>query len=250
MNESNGFHIGRLRIFSSSTLKLLACLFMLIDHAGLLLFPRYKIFRIIGRLAFPIFAYLIAEGCRYTRNKLKHFLLVFGLGTVCELVYIIYSGSAEGNILLTFSCSILLIYTVQFVKKSFYSGELSERVLSVLLFLITLILAAVASLSIGLDYGFGGVLLPVFPALFHYKEGETAEYFKRIDLHPLKLAVFTVAMLFVDGLPFLQMWSLLAVPLLALYNGKPGIRKFKYGFYIFYPAHLLLLEGLYLLLKT
>ena len=75
MNESNGFHIGRLRIFSSSTLKLLACLFMLIDHAGLLLFPRYKIFRIIGRLAFPIFAYLIAEGCRYTRNKLKHFLL-------------------------------------------------------------------------------------------------------------------------------------------------------------------------------
>ena len=248
MNETAERLFGRLRIFSSSTLKLLACVFMLIDHAGLLLFPHYKIFRIIGRLAFPIFAYLIAEGCRYTRNKLKHFLLVFGLGTICELVYIIYSGAAEGNILLTFSCSILLIYSVQFIKKSFFKGDIAERVLSVLLFLLALIFSAIASMIIGLDYGFGGVLLPVFPALFHYKEGETAGYLKRFDRHLLKLAVFAVAMLFVDGLPLLQMWSLLAVPLLALYSGKPGIRKFKYGFYVFYPLHLLVLEGIYILL--
>ena len=68
---------------NGNALKYIAALTMLIDHAGLLLFPRNILFRIIGRLAFPIFAFMIAEGCRYTRNKLKYFLSVFILGFAC-----------------------------------------------------------------------------------------------------------------------------------------------------------------------
>ena len=64
-------------MLSSTVLKLIAAVTMFIDHAGLILFPQYRIFRIIGRLAFPIYAYCIAEGFRYTRNRKKYFLRVF-----------------------------------------------------------------------------------------------------------------------------------------------------------------------------
>lgn len=58
---------------SNNALKIIAMLSMLIDHTGLMIFPEYKIFRIIGRLAFPIFAYMIAEGCFYTKKQKKVF---------------------------------------------------------------------------------------------------------------------------------------------------------------------------------
>lgn len=67
-------------ILNGNHLKLIAAFTMLLDHAGILLFPRVTLFRILGRLAYPIYAYMIAEGCRYTRNKLRYFLMVFGLG--------------------------------------------------------------------------------------------------------------------------------------------------------------------------
>ena len=62
-------------IFSNNVLKIIACITMLLDHMGFILFPQYPIFRIIGRIAFPIFAFLLAEGCYYTKNKLRHFIV-------------------------------------------------------------------------------------------------------------------------------------------------------------------------------
>ena len=56
------------------TLKMIATVAMLIDHIGAVLFPQIEILRIIGRIAFPIFAYMIAEGCVHTKSKKKYFL--------------------------------------------------------------------------------------------------------------------------------------------------------------------------------
>lgn len=53
---------------NSNQLKLLALLTMTVDHIGVHLFPQYPILRIIGRLAFPIYAYCIAEGCVHTKT--------------------------------------------------------------------------------------------------------------------------------------------------------------------------------------
>ena len=58
-------------ILNGNHLKLIAAFSMLLDHAGILLFPQIRMLRIIGRLAYPIFAFMIAEGCRYTKNKAK-----------------------------------------------------------------------------------------------------------------------------------------------------------------------------------
>ena len=72
---------------SGNTLKIIALIAMTLDHLCLLVFPEMQWFRIIGRIAMPIFAYMIAEGCRYTKNKVKYFLMVFVLGVICQVVY-------------------------------------------------------------------------------------------------------------------------------------------------------------------
>ena len=56
----------------TNLLKLVAMLAMLCDHAGKILFPQYHVMRIIGRFAFPVYAYCLAVGCVYTRNPLKY----------------------------------------------------------------------------------------------------------------------------------------------------------------------------------
>jgi hypothetical protein len=79
---------------------------------GMLLFPGNMALRIIGRLAFPIYAYMIAEGCKYTRNRLRYFLSLFLLGAACQLVYFVVDGSLYFSVLITFSLSILTIYAL------------------------------------------------------------------------------------------------------------------------------------------
>ena len=76
-------------MFSASTLKIIALLTMLIDHIGVLLFPDIAALRIIGRIAFPIFAYLIAEGCIYTKNKWKYFRNVFTTCIIYQIVFVL-----------------------------------------------------------------------------------------------------------------------------------------------------------------
>ena len=94
---------------SGNALKLIAAAAMVADHVGYLFFPTVAALRIIGRLAFPIFAYMIAEGCGYTRNKLKYFLHVFLLAVICQIVYFVAARDTHMNILVTFSLAILLI---------------------------------------------------------------------------------------------------------------------------------------------
>ena len=82
--------LKKLRILNSNALKLLAAVAMFIDHFGLLYFPEVLVLRYIGRLAMPLFAFAISEGCRYTRDKRKHFLFLFAVGLACQLVYFIF----------------------------------------------------------------------------------------------------------------------------------------------------------------
>ena len=108
-------------MLSGNALKIIAALSMLIDHIGVIFFPQMKIFRIIGRIALPVFSFMIAEGARYTRNKTRYFFTIFGLASVCQLVYFLYNGDTYMSILVTFSLSILTVYALQFFKESLFS---------------------------------------------------------------------------------------------------------------------------------
>lgn len=219
--------------FSASALKIIACIFMAIDHIGAYLFPYIIWFRVAGRIAFPIFAYFIAEGCSYTRNKTKRFLLLFVPGVLFDIVYFIVFKEQYGNIFLTFSLSVILIYALQFLKKNFSSHCVGKAFLSAGVFFA--LIGGVWGINriYHVDYGFYGVLVPLFAAFF---EGD--------DKRDLRLVSFSAALILLavrKGFSNVQVWSLMAVPLLALYNGEPGVKKFKYGFYVFYPLHLVVI---------
>ena len=94
---------------TGNQLKILALIAMTCDHVGLQLFPGCQMLRVIGRLAFPIFAYMIAEGAKYTKNRTKYFFQMFGLGFICQLVYFFAMGSLYQCILITFSFSVVLV---------------------------------------------------------------------------------------------------------------------------------------------
>lgn len=230
LSLQGGRQVEKQGVLNGNHLKLIAAFTMLLDHVGILLFPQIRLLRILGRLAYPIFAFMIAEGCRYTKNKLRYFFMVFGLGVVCQLVYYFFSGDTYHNILLTFSCSILLTYALQAAHTE------KNRVLWSILFCLGFLAVYGLTLLVEIDYGFWGIMTPVLTAFFPEK-GKTGS----------KLPVL---MLFA-GLLFLaadfggvQYYSLLAIPLLLLYSGKRGKANLKYFFYIFYPVHLAVLQGI------
>ena len=229
--------------FSGNALKFLAAAAMLIDHIGLILFPKIFALRAIGRLAFPIFAYMIAEGCRYTRRKARYLLIIFAEGAVCQAVLFAVERSwrAKWNVLLTFSLSILLVYSLQFAKARLAedNDEIARKVLPLCLFFAAVAGVAILTLYVDVEYGFFGCLLPVFAALLHPAEGrERGKWEKPWFTVPL----FGLCLLLIcftrDAVQYFSLFALLP---LFFYSGKRGRWRAKYFFYIFYPAHLLVL---------
>ena len=139
--------------FSGNILKIIAAVLMLTDHIGYIIFPQYPIFRIIGRLSFPIFAFMIAEGCYYTKNKLRYFLGIFSLAVVCQIVYYIFENSLYMGILITFSLSILVIYSLECFKEKLLlpDSSLRQKSTSFIIFLsaVVIIIKPVCNTDIG-----------------------------------------------------------------------------------------------------
>lgn len=223
-----------LRCLSGNILKLIAAISMLIDHMGLMFFPQYPIFRIIGRLAYPIFAFMIAEGCHYTKNRLRYFLSIFLLGAICQTVYYVFAQDTYLNILLTFSCSILIIFLLQDWKST-------GRHWRMIPFAAAVALVYVLNTYISFQYDFWGMMAPVLVAIAYPSRNifpDSTHRFFAITLFGVGLLVLCV-----HAHP-LQYYCLLSLPLLLLYSGKRGKGNFKYAFYLFYPLHLAALQAI------
>ncbi len=232
---------------SSNALKILGAIFMLLDHVGYMLFPNLSYLRVIGRLAFPIFAYMIAEGCRYTKNKLRYFLTIFILGFLCQLVYFLYDGQLYMSILITFSLSILLIYSLQFAKEKLFSKECGFiiKILSIVLFVGLIVLVYFLNQIFKIDYGFWGCIAPLFASLFVKPLKINSLVWQKIDNKFTHLLLFGIALLILAiVIGQNQIYSLFAIPLLALYSGKRGKANLKYFFNIFYPLHLVVIQAI------
>lgn len=251
--------LKKLRIFNSNTLKLIAAVCMFVDHLGLLFYPQAMWLRVIGRIAMPIFAFAIAEGCRYTKNKVKHFCLLFGLGAACQIVYTIFDPSQiYFGILITFSFSTLMIYALQYAKKCSFNKETSIllKIGSWLLFFALVAGTYFFCESFTVDYKFWGCMLPVFASIFDFHRIPAPDVLKKLDVLPLRvlcMAIPLAPLVLVNlGAGFLPVrvtaHAFLPLLLLLLYNGKKGKAKMKYFFYIFYPLHLAALEGIYMLI--
>ena len=230
---------------SNFSLKIIAA--MTIDHIGYMFFPEVMIFRIIGRIAFPLFAFLIAEGCSYTKNKLKRFLTMLIVGIVYFIAYYIYTKELYGSIFMTFTFSIFFIFLLYDIKKMFVNKKYLISILLCLLFGCSLYLSYLLFNLIHIDYTFYGMLVPVFISLFDFRNLDVPKFLKKLDCLWIKLLCLALA-LFILCIYFkllnVQQYCMLSLVFILFYNGKLGIKGTKYGFYIYYPVHMLLLEGL------
>ncbi len=230
-------------ILSANTLKLIAALAMLIDHMGMLLFPRYEILRIIGRIAFPIFAFFIAEGCKYTRSRARYLLTLASCAAVFQIVFFIVTKSLEMCIFVTFTLSVVLIYSLDRLKAALIksSAPLYQKISYALLFLSMLVFVYAVNILLDIDYGFIGCITPLFAATVHTPRGtdNTSKLDKPyISVLCMALPISLMPFIYRKDISF---FALASIPLLLLYSGKRGKLKMKYFFYVFYPLHLVFL---------
>lgn len=196
-------------------LKLLAILAMTADHIGAVFFPEIPLLRWIGRLAMPVLCFFIGEGLRHTRSPRRYLLRLTGFALLSELPFDLafYGGIEWGhqNVYFTLALGLLALWAIQ------------SRGMEGWLLALT---AALAAELLGCDYGMYGVLLILLLDRFHRARSE-----QLAGAALLNLAFF--------GLQT-QTLSLIALPLLWLYNGKRG-RDDRRLFYLYYPAHLCVL---------
>ena len=209
---------------NGNQLKLIAMLAMTADHVGLQLLPQWGFLRILGRLAMPLYAYMIAEGCRYTRSRGRYFGSIALMGLGCQIVYFCFMGSLYQCILVTFSLSVGLIYLMDWAE-----GAMKIPVALVgtatVWFLTEVLPGMLPATDFRIDYDFWGVMLPVL--IYLAKDRKQA-------LVLLAAGVTMLAFHFGGN----QWYGLLTVPLMALYDGTRGKANIKRLFYLYYPAHL------------
>lgn len=215
---------------NGNQLKILALIAMTIDHIGCYLYPTHEWMRIVGRLAFPIFAYMIAEGARYTKNRKKYLGMMFGLGVICQIVYYFAMGSLFQCILITFTFSIVLIYALDYaIQRKNAEGWILLGLLFIAVFFLVYVLPKLLShTDYNVDYGIWGVLFPVFVYL-----GGKNKW--------ARLALAAIPLVFLALSYPKQEYALFALVPLALYNGTRGKWRMKYLFYIYYPLHLVVI---------
>lgn len=216
------------KVLTGNQLKLIAMITMTVDHIGFLLLPHLLWLRLVGRLAMPIYAFFIAEGCRHTRSMPKYLGSVAVMALLCQIVSFL-AGSWYQSILVTFSMSIGLIFLLQKARtaKSFIWWALFGIALAAVWFVTQTLPGLLPGTDYRVDYDFLGVLLPVVIWLMPAK--------------PWQLLVTAAILLLMGASNLVQLFSLGSVALLALYNGQRGKHNIKQLFYWYYPAHLAVL---------
>ncbi len=202
---------------SGFALKWIAMISMLIDHTGAVLFPQYIQMRMIGRLAFPIYCFLLVEGAVHTSDIRKYEirLLLFALASELPFDLAFYTRVDFRHQNVFFTLFLGLVVVEQYQKRR-------QKLSSFLIFIAAMVLSEVMHT----DYSAAGIVFIVlFYLLYQYKTG--------------KQAVFAAANFLMYGTSVQAYAGLAALPML-LYNGKRG-PSMKYFFYVFYPLHLLIL---------
>lgn len=204
-----------------SVLKWIAVLTMVIDHVGAILFPDQIWMRVIGRVAFPVYAYCLAEGFRYTSDYRRYLgrLALFAILSEIPFDLAFYGvpfSFAHQNVFFTLTLGLILLWVLEHFRE--------QLLLCAGAFVVLCFLAQ----ALHMDYGAGGLLM-VF-----------AFYLARQGTSPwIGWGIFVFINLFgyAGGVQWAAIIALLPI---GLYSGKAGKKKQRF-FYWIYPLHLLLL---------
>ena len=226
---------------SGTALKMIAVITMLIDHIGAVIVQRtqmfeqfasrewlwlnqsYEMLRDVGRLAFPIFCFLLVEGFLHTRNEKKYLIRMVLFALISEIPFnLALTGNLMDrrfqNVYWELSLGLVVLILMRWAEK----GRLPALLSFIYKASVTVAAMLLAEL-LCFDYGLYGILSIAILYLFRSNRLSQA---------------------LAGGVSF--SWELpapVAFLAVACYNGKRG-RGLKYPFYIFYPAHLLILYGI------
>ena len=218
-----------------NVLKIIALISMLIDHLGYYIFDNFLSLRIIGRFAFPIFAFFVAEGMKYTRNRKRYILTLLIFAVVSQVPYALLNKSLKLNILFTFLISIVFILFLELLKKESLKKSLIKSILTILSISILFILCLVfGDILRYIDYALPGILLVV---AFYFIKSKW-----KFVMASVLMVLYVLENLLMYKLGFslfIQLFAIVSIILLLFYNGNKGKFNLKYLFYVFYPVHLI-----------
>ena len=230
----------RSRGLDGGVLKGIAAALMLTDHVGAILLPEVPVLRCVGRLAFPIFAFFIAEGYAHTRNFGRYFRRLAILAVVSEIPFNLENGAvfdpARQNVLFTFCLALLTLRGLEALGRERGFGRWAG---------CGLVLAAgfAAGELLRTDYGGWGVVTVALLQLC--RDGKYAKLWLLLAMAAVNgLGMGSLTMPVFGGEMPIQIFAVAALPVIWLYNGQAGPKGLRRAFYVFYPAHLLVLEGI------
>jgi len=208
------------------TLKWIALITMTIDHIGATLYPENSVLRLIGRLSFPLFCYLLVLGLESTRNVKRYFARLFIFAFISQVPFYLALGLEPFeslNIFFTLSSGLIFIY--------------SFKIRNILLALLPLF----ASVVLNFDYGIYGIM----------SIGCMQLLMNDTELGVISFLVLNLVFLPVWPAQFLSLFALPVILLQKRWNTVNADRKVdaktgypwwkKYFFYVYYPLHLTIL---------
>ena len=221
---------------SADALKWIAMLTMLCDHVGAVLLVQYPVLRLIGRTAFPIFVWLLVEGFSHTSSRKRYLGRMAAFALVSEIPFdLALFGRPDWrsqNVFLTLSVSLLML---SFLERAMDARDrergAGERAVWQTAAAAGIVAAAMVLADLlRVDYGGSG---PLLAALFYcYSRRRKPNLTVSFLLFCLSMGPITA---------LVEVFGIVAVPLIARYNGMRRRRGKGRLFYLFYPAHLLIL---------
>lgn len=225
---------------TGNTLKMIAVVTMLIDHIAAVIIENKGgqvltdlqgidfIMRTIGRVAFPIFCYLLVQGFIHTKNRKKYGMRLFLFALISEIPFdLAFYGTwfypKYQNVFFTLLIGLIVLYWYEQA-----AGDPLKQSLSI-------VIGCGASIFLQCDYNIIGIVLILI--LYVFREKKVMQF------------LFGGILAAIESISCLGAASLAFIPIYC-YNGKRGEKDFKYFFYWFYPVHLTLLFLLKLLIAT
>lgn len=210
-------------------IKITAVLTMLCDHVAYVLIPEntypqiYMVLRIIGRIAFPLFCFMLVEGFIYTHSRRNYIIRLAIFAVISEIPFDLAITRTpfaiyNQNVIWT----LLIGFVAMYGLEKFAGADIVHTIIRILIILACSGIAMILQT----DYGFYGVLIIV--VLYLYHDNRTAKL------------IWLCILLILQGR--IEAFAILCIPFIMAYdNSKNDVRLPKYFFYVFYPAHLLIL---------
>lgn len=225
-------------LMSAFVLKIIACITMFIDHIGYVIFDGTSYFNYIGRIAFPIFAFQIAQGYVHTRNVKKYLIRLLIFAFLSQFPFMLFYSIISNDF------TVNVIFTLLFGLFGIIVYDKTNKILGIL---ITISIGIIAQIC-HFDYGLYGVISVL---LFYIFRNRKVLLILAFDIATLINYLFRIiysiseygkqyADYFLDFYFPLCICTILSSIFIYLYNGKKG-HDSKYLLYLFYPLHLLLI---------